>query len=127
MLAFACFEYWMGDLECAASTSVLSGFFICSGALLFAVRRRQRARLSGLADHDAAHRNRPLSHDVPSPDVVPSAPWVANSELSDAERSKSSDNYGEVEHVTDFGALGKRADVRKLIEKLRNQMPRQQK
>lgn len=119
LLAFACFEHQIGDLECAASTSVLSGFFLGSGLLLFVASRRQRARSARLAAHDAAPARR---REVLSPDVVVSAPGASTREPSDFERSKAADKRGgEVEPTTDFAAFGKRADVCKLIEELRHQ------
>jgi hypothetical protein len=128
LLAFACFEFWMGDLECAASTSVLSGFFIGSGVLLFVVRRRQRARFVRQPGSDSVRLGRQLSRKPLSSDVVPFAPRVVSSELPDFDRSQSSNNHGdELEQVTDLRAIGKRPCVRKLIDELRNQRPRRQK
>ena len=111
LLAFACFEYLIGDLECAASTSVLSGFFIGSGLLLLVTSRRRTTRLTRLApDHDWLRQRQ----NVLSPDVALSARQVPEKELS---------HVGEVERSTDFRTMGKRADVRKLIEELHNQTP----
>jgi hypothetical protein len=88
---------------------VLSGFFIVSGLMLFVVNRRRRTRSVGLAEPDLARLGRQLFHKVPS----------------DVERSKTSDDHADRD--SDFGALGKRADVKKLIEALHNQTPKRQK